>query len=42
MINIGNKGIINQIFFWAETIELKLKEPVQIHTLIMIKPIETS
>ena len=34
--------MINHIFFWANTIELKLKEPVQIHTLIMINPIETS
>jgi len=40
--NMGNKGPINQIFFWAITIELKLKDPVQIHTLIMINPIETS
>ena len=42
IINIGNKGIINQIFFWANIIELKLKEPAQIHTLIIINPIETS
>lgn len=41
-INIGNKGIKNQISFWASTIVLKLKDPAQIHTLIMINPIETS
>lgn len=41
-INIGNKGTINQTFLWAITIELKLKEPAQIHTLIIINPIETS
>ena len=27
---------------WAATIELKLKEPAQIHTLIIINPIEIS
>lgn len=40
--NIGNKGIINQMFFWAITIELKLNEPAQTHTLIRMNPIETS
>lgn len=40
--NIGNKGIKNQIFFWAITIELKLKDPAQTHTLIIMNPIETS
>jgi len=42
IINIGNKGTINQTLFWAITIELKLKEPAQTHTLIIINPIETS
>jgi hypothetical protein len=42
IINIGNNGIINQILSWAITIVLKLKEPAQIHTLIIINPIETS
>jgi hypothetical protein len=42
MRNIGSKGIINQMSFWAVTIELKLKEPAQTHTLIKINPIETS
>ena len=42
IINIGNKGIRNQTLFWAVTMELKLKEPAQIHTLIMINPIDTS
>ena len=42
IINIGSKGIMNQTLFWAITIELKLKEPAQIHTLIIMNPIETS
>lgn len=42
MKNIGNNGMINQTLFCAKTIELRLNEPAQIHTLIMIKPIETS
>ena len=42
MINIGNKGIIYQVFVCAITIELKLKDPAQTHTLIMINPIDTS
>jgi hypothetical protein len=42
IINIGNKGITNQTFFCAITIELKLKDPVHTHTLIMINPIDTS
>ena len=42
IINIGNKGTMNQILLWAITIELKLKEPAQIQTLIIINPIETS
>lgn len=42
IINIGNKGHTNQTLFWAITIELKLKEPVQIQTFIIINPIETS
>jgi len=42
IINIGNKGTINQMFFWAITIVLKLKEPAQTHTLIRMNPMETS
>jgi hypothetical protein len=30
------------MFFWAITIELKLNEPAQTHTLIRMNPIETS
>lgn len=42
MRNIGSNGTINQTFFWAYTIELRLKEPAQIQTLIIINPIDTS
>ena len=42
IINIGSNGIINQTFFWAYIIELRLNEPEQIQTLIMMNPIETS
>ena len=42
MINIGSKGTQNHVLLWAITIVLKLKEPAQIHTLIIINPIETS
>jgi len=42
IINIGNRGTQNQTLLWAVTIVLKLKEPAQIHTLIIIKPMETS
>jgi len=42
IINIGSNGTINHTLFWAIIIELKLKEPAQIHTLIIINPIETS
>jgi len=33
---------MNQTLFWAITIELKLKEPAQMQTLMIINPIETS
>lgn len=33
IINIGNKGRINQIYFWASTITVKLKLPVNIITI---------
>ena len=42
IINIGNRGTMNQTLFWAITIELKLKEPAQMQTLMIINPIETS
>ena len=36
--NIGNKGIMNQIFCWAKTISLKFNDPTHKRTLMMIIP----
>lgn len=40
--NIGNKGIKNQTVFCAQTISLRLKDPAQIITQTITKPIEIS
>ena len=42
MINIGNNGIQNHIFFCAKTISFKLREPVNKITDTIVIPIETS
>lgn len=42
IINIGNSGIQNHIFFCAITISIKFKEPVNKITEIIVIPIETS
>ena len=42
MINIGNNGTINHIFFWASTMLLRLNDPAQTQTFTIINPIEIS
>jgi hypothetical protein len=42
IINAGNRGIKNQISFWAKTISVKFKDPAHKITEIIINPIDTS
>ena len=40
--NMGKSGIANHKFFWLSTISIRFKEPTQINTVIITKPMETS
>ena len=40
--NMGKSGIANHTVFWARTMSVRLREPTQSSTVIMMKPMEIS